>query len=158
MKTLIYIPASGQWRTVADSALARNGQPWFIPDEGETWSGSLALAVRVSRLGKAIKREFAHRYVDATTLLWVASPQQPVDNLDFIDGAAVCGDWLPLDTSPGIDILPLLDLLPQASRSTTFKTGDILAVMLPDPGQQLTPGLHISHCLNDRQVIGFNIK
>lgn len=49
--------------------MARNRQPWFVPDFGDNWQWSVALAVRISRLGKCIQPKFASRYYDARTLL-----------------------------------------------------------------------------------------
>lgn len=157
MKTLIYYPQSQQWRTIADSALTRNGQPWFLPDEGGQWNASLARAIRIGRLGKNISCDFARRYADAHTLLWVPQPEQPIDNADYIDGAAVCGTWLPATGSEEA-LQPLLDLLSRASRSTTFKTGDIIAVMTGSTPRAIVPGTHISHNIGDDEVLSFNIR
>ena len=57
--------------------MARNRQPWFVPDFGDNWQWSVALAVRISRLGKCIQPKFASRYYDARTLLWLPSYFKP---------------------------------------------------------------------------------
>lgn len=51
-----------------DSALLKNGKPFFVPD----WAGRVdyeaELVVRICRLGKSIPERFAHRYWDAVTV------------------------------------------------------------------------------------------
>lgn len=51
-----------------DSALLPKGHPFFIPDWTSEVHYELELVLRVSRLGKNIQPEFAHRYYDAITL------------------------------------------------------------------------------------------
>lgn len=52
---------------LADSSLLQSGRPLFVPDWASAMMGTAAVAVRVSRLGKAIAPQFAHRYWDAYT-------------------------------------------------------------------------------------------
>lgn len=154
MKAIIFTDCGV--RTIADSALARNKQPWFLPDYGRDWQRRVARAVRVCRLGKGINPAFAARYVDAQTLLWLPVAQ---DNpaADFMDGAAVVGEWLPAETLPFS--ARSLELVVQASRFATLKTGDIIAEI--DPAFAPEPIIinqHISLQLNGLTVCEFNIK
>ena len=54
--------------TKADSALLKDGKPFFIPDDLGTIEYETELVVRICRLGKTISKRFAHRYYDAVTL------------------------------------------------------------------------------------------
>ena len=48
-----------------DSALLKDGKPFFIPDFSKQVDYETELVVRISRLGKNIAPRFAHRYYDA---------------------------------------------------------------------------------------------
>lgn len=51
-----------------DSALLKDGKPFFIPDFSSEVHYETELVVRISRLGKNISGRFAHRYYDALTV------------------------------------------------------------------------------------------
>lgn len=140
-------------RLIADSAIGRTGLPWFIPDGGEHWCWRTARAYRVSKLGKSVSPKFAGRYIDAQTLLWVADAEK-FDALDFMDGAVVCGKWLPLADD---NVIPS-ELLARITETATIKNGDILAVMTDDSPETIIQNQHISLSLNNIEVLSFNIK
>ncbi|MCR4603063.1 MAG: fumarylacetoacetate hydrolase family protein [Prevotella sp.] len=90
----------------ADSALLKNGKPFFIPDWSERVDYEAELVVRISRLGKGIPVRFAHRYYDAVTVgidftardLQQKSRQAglPWTICKGFDGSAMIGDWQPI--------------------------------------------------------------
>ncbi len=51
-----------------DSALLRLGNPFFLPDFAERFDYETELVVRISRLGRFIAPQFAHRYYDSLTV------------------------------------------------------------------------------------------
>lgn len=51
-----------------DSALLKDGKPFFIPDFSEEIHYETELVVKINRLGKNIAERFAHRYYDAVTV------------------------------------------------------------------------------------------
>lgn len=51
-----------------DSALLKDGKPFFIPDFTNEVHYETELVVRINRLGKNIASRFAHRYYDAVTV------------------------------------------------------------------------------------------
>ena len=51
-----------------DSALLKDGKPFFIPDFSQEVHYEAELVVRICRLGKNIAERFAHRYYDAVTV------------------------------------------------------------------------------------------
>lgn len=51
-----------------DSAILKDGKPFFIPDFSEEVHYETELVVRINRLGKNIATRFAHRYYDAVTV------------------------------------------------------------------------------------------
>lgn len=51
-----------------DSALLKDGKPFFLPDFSDEVHYETELVVRICRLGKHIAPRFAHRYYDAVTV------------------------------------------------------------------------------------------
>jgi acylpyruvate hydrolase len=47
-----------------DSSLLRNNDPFFIPDWTREVHHEIELVLRISRVGKNIEKQFAHRYYD----------------------------------------------------------------------------------------------
>lgn len=94
--------------TKADSALLKDGKPFFVPDWAERVDYEAELVVRICRLGKGIPERFAHRYYDAVTVGidftardWQEKARQkglPWEICKGFDGSAVIGEWeeLPL--------------------------------------------------------------
>ena len=51
-----------------DSAILKNGKPFFVPDFLGCVEYEAEIVVRISNLGKNIPTRFAHRYYDAVTV------------------------------------------------------------------------------------------
>lgn len=51
-----------------DSAILRDGKPFFLPDFSKEIHYETELVVRICRLGKCIAPRYAHRYYDAVTV------------------------------------------------------------------------------------------
>lgn len=47
-----------------DTALLRNGNPFYIPDFAEDFHYEVELLIKINKLGKNIAPEFSHRYYD----------------------------------------------------------------------------------------------
>lgn len=70
MKIIAMLPSSAKENiynltptlSFPDSAIIKNGNPFFIPDFDSEFSGCLYMAVKISRLGKNIAPRFASRY------------------------------------------------------------------------------------------------
>ena len=102
----LYKPESPVIFTKADSALLKDGKPFFIPDWSDQVDYETELVVRISRLGKGISERFAHRYYDAVTVGidftardWQREARQkglPWEICKGFDGSAVIGEWVPL--------------------------------------------------------------
>ena len=100
----------------ADSALLKNGKPFFVPDWTDRVDYEGELVVRISRLGKGIAERFAHRYYDAVTVgvdftardIQQKARQQglPWTICKGFDGSAVIGQWLPIAKDGEEDSLP----------------------------------------------------
>lgn len=62
------IPTEPVFFMKPDSALNPKQLPFFYPDFSEDVQHELELVVRIARLGKCIKPEFAHKYYDSVAL------------------------------------------------------------------------------------------
>ena len=99
----------------ADSALLKDGKPFFIFVVMGRIDYETEVVVRISRLGKSISKEFAHRYFDAVTvgIDFTARDMQsqfkksgrPWDISKGFDGSAVIGEWIDKERLPDIQDL-----------------------------------------------------
>ena len=91
----------------ADSALLKDGKPFFVPDDMGRIDYETEIVVRICRLGKAIPARFAHRYYDAVTvgIDFTARELQaelrkkglPWEMCKGFDGAAAIGEWVSVE-------------------------------------------------------------
>ena len=103
----LYKPEAPVIFTKADSALLKDGKPFFIPDWSERVDYEAELVVRICRLGKGIPARFAYRYYDAVTVGidftardWqekARSEGKPWEICKGFDGSAVIGKWIDVD-------------------------------------------------------------
>lgn len=100
----LYIPEEPVVFTKADSALLKDGKPFFVPDYLGRVDYETELVVRICRLGKGIPERFAHRYYDAVTVgidFTARDLQQrlrkagmPWELCKGFDGSAAIGEWI----------------------------------------------------------------
>ena len=127
-----------------DSALLKDGKPFFLPDFSADLQYEAEVVVRICRLGKHIAPRFARRYYDAVTvgIDFTARDLQrrfragglPWELSKGFDGSAVVGRFVPLEQAGG-DVQRLdfrLDIDGrEAQRGCTadmlFRVDDILA-------------------------------
>lgn len=89
-----------------ESALLREGKPFFIPDFAQRFEYETEIVVRINRTGKTISERFAHRYYDEVTvgIDFTARDLQkelrekglPWDLCKGFDGSAAVGKWIPV--------------------------------------------------------------
>ena len=90
-----------------DSAILKNGTPFFIPDFAQRFDYETEIVVRINKMGKSIPERFAHRYYDAATvgIDFTARDMQrslrdkglPWELSKGFDGAAILGEWVPTE-------------------------------------------------------------
>ncbi|MCR5130912.1 MAG: fumarylacetoacetate hydrolase family protein [Prevotella sp.] len=90
-----------------ESAVLKNGKPFFLPDHLGRVDYETELVVRICRLGKNVAERFAHRYYDAVTvgIDFTARDLQrrlkdnghPWEISKAFDGSAALGEFVPLD-------------------------------------------------------------
>ena len=94
-----------------DSAILKNGKPFFVPDFLGRVEYEAEIVVRISNLGKNIPTRFAHRYYDAVTVGidftardWqrqLIAEGAPWELSKGFDGAATLGEFVPTE---GLDV------------------------------------------------------
>ncbi|MCM1312480.1 MAG: fumarylacetoacetate hydrolase family protein [Bacteroides sp.] len=87
-----------------ESALLREGKPFFVPDFAERFDYETEIVVRINRLGKNIAERFAYRYYSEITVgidITARDLQQqlrkeglPWDICKGFDGSAIIGDFV----------------------------------------------------------------
>ncbi len=96
----------------ADSALLKDGRPFFVPHFTQQCDYETELVVRICRLGRSIAPRWAHRYYDAYTvgIDFTARDLQrqlreqglPWEISKGFDGSAVVGDFVPKENFPDV--------------------------------------------------------
>ncbi|MBR2380615.1 MAG: fumarylacetoacetate hydrolase family protein [Paraprevotella sp.] len=112
----LYKPEEPVIFTKPDSALLKDGKPFFIPDFTQQCDYETELVVRICRLGKNIAPRFAHRYYDAVTvgIDFTARDMQrkfrkdglPWELCKGFDGSAVIGYFIAKEELPAIQEIP----------------------------------------------------
>lgn len=159
-----------------DSAVIRDGKPFFVPSFSSGWTWCIGPAWRVCRLGKTIGARFAGRYYDAVTLCMFPCPDDLPAGYGAVattfDGAVILGSWLPLPeegaslvcTVDGVTIdfgpdgSSLSETIPWISRYCTLKIGDVIVSSVADIGFDIPIDSHIVASLNGRTCLDFRIK
>lgn len=100
----------------ADSALLKDGKPFFIPDFTQELHHEAEIVVKIDRLGKNIAERFAHRYYHEVTvgIDFTARDLQnrlrekglPWEISKSFDHSAVVGTFVPLEEVGDIRRLP----------------------------------------------------
>jgi 2-keto-4-pentenoate hydratase/2-oxohepta-3-ene-1,7-dioic acid hydratase in catechol pathway len=95
-----------------DSALLKDGRPFFLPDFSSNIHYETELVVKINRIGKNIAEQFAHRYYDEVTVgidFTARDLQTELRNKGLpwaiskgFDGAAVAGEFIPLSEAGDI--------------------------------------------------------
>lgn len=127
-----------------DSAILKDGKPFFLPDFSQEIHYETEVVVRICRLGKNIAPRFARRYYDAVTvgIDFTARDMQrrfrevgnPWELCKGFDNSAAVGRFIPLDEA-GDDVQHLdfhLDIDGQEvqhgnTRDMLFRVDDIIA-------------------------------
>lgn len=93
--------------TKADSALTKDGKPFFIPAYTQRCDYETEMVVRIGHLGRSIPERWVMRYIDAVTVgidftardiqQCLTAAGHPWDICKGFDGSAVIGDWVPVE-------------------------------------------------------------
>ena len=171
-----------------DSAILKNGKPFFVPDFLGRVEYEAEIVVRISNLGKNIPTRFAHRYYDAVTVGidftardWqrkLIAEGSPWELSKGFDGAATLGEFIPTE---GLDVSNLsfrLDIDGQTVQSSnssnmlfsideivnyvskycTLRTGDLIFTGTPAGVGPVAIDNHLQGYLQGEKVLDFYIR
>ncbi len=170
-----------------DTALLRNNQPFFYPGYTKDVRATLALVVRISRLGRSIGRPFANRYYDAVSvgmdltahdlLQQAAANNLPAACARAFDYSAPVGaPFLPVTKNiqeyrlqlfhNGREVTSRRPLLPyppeeiiaHVSQFLTLKIGDYLYLHTPLATAPLQIGDTLAALLDGREALRVEVK
>lgn len=101
--------------TKADSALLKDGKPFFVPAFTERCDYETEVVVRICRLGRSIAPRWAHRYYDQVTVgidftardlqEQLRAEGKPWELCKGFDGSAAIGEMIPKDELPDVQNL-----------------------------------------------------
>ncbi|HRF85451.1 MAG TPA: fumarylacetoacetate hydrolase family protein [Alloprevotella sp.] len=121
---------------VPDTALLRNGNPFFIPEYAPRCTMQVHLVARICRLGRYISPRFAHRYYDALTVGIAFTAQDlfeqlraagaPWDISKGFDGAAAVGTFKEIDEKDRRTARPYLRMEIDKNTELEVKTENMI--------------------------------
>lgn len=185
------IPFSNQvpfFYTKPDSALLKDGKPFFLPDFLSGVCASVEYVIRLNRLGKSIPARFASRYYAEATagvnlfakgdVERLAAAGLPWDEATGFDGSAVVGKFVPVgseqrnwavelkinghlvQTGNTSDLVMGIDEgISFLSRYHTLKTGDLVYTgFLGESPAVLGIGDHLEGYLDGVKLLDFHIR
>lgn len=98
-----------------ESAVLKNGKPFFIPDFSQRVEYEAEIVIRISRLGKNIAPRFADRYYDAVTIgidftardlqSRVRTEGNPWEISKAFDNSGAVGSFIPVEEAGNIQNL-----------------------------------------------------
>ena len=170
-----------------ESALLKNGKPFFLPDHLGRVDHEVEVVVRICRLGKNVAERFARRYYDAVTvgIDFTARDLQrrlkdnghPWEIAKAFDGSAAIGEWkegmggvqdlqFHLDINGKTvqagctsDMLYKVDeIISYISRFFTLKTGDMLFTGTPVGVGPVHVDDHLEGYLGDEKLLDFWVR
>ncbi|MDR1633221.1 MAG: fumarylacetoacetate hydrolase family protein [Dysgonamonadaceae bacterium] len=171
-----------------DTALLKDGKPFYLPDFSSDMQYEAEIVVRINRLGKNISKRFARRYyneatvgIDMTARDLQRKFQQeglPWELCKSFDNSAVIGDFVPLD-GLDIDALPFHleidgktvqesntalmnfktdEIIEYVSRFITLRMGDLIFTGTPAGVGKLDINNHLQGYIGDKKLLDFWIK
>lgn len=171
-----------------DSAILKNGKPFFVPDFLGRVEYEAEIVVRISNLGKNIPTRFAHRYYDAVTvgIDFTARDWQrqqiaegaPWELSKGFDGAATLGEFVPTE---GLDVnnisfrldidgetvqssnssnmlFSIDEIVNYVSKYCTLRTGDLIFTGTPAGVGPVAIDNHMQGYLQGEKVLDFYIR
>ncbi len=170
--------ASAVVEMIPDSAIIKDGKPFFIPASAESWTYSCGVAFRVCRLGKNMSEKFAPRYIDAYAPCVTTRPVA-VDGFNALnrchEGAVILGEWRSPDDvaevfefhfgndfSANVPVDKALagSMLALAGSRGVMKIGDIIVMNEDLVAENIPVDTRITACEvpGEEPLLGFSVK
>lgn len=171
-----------------DTALLRDGKPFYIPDFTSQLEFETEVVIRISRMGKNVSEKFAPRYYDAVTVgidftardlqRRLREKGQPWEIAKGFDHSAVVGDFIPTETLD-LENLPFKLLIngserqagntrdmifsinrivADVSRYFTLKVGDLIFTGTPSGVGPVAIDDHLEGYIGEQKLLEFDVK
>tara|TARA_R110002050_G_scaffold11921_19_gene39677 strand:- start:1608 stop:2249 length:642 start_codon:yes stop_codon:yes gene_type:complete len=172
-----------------DTAILLKKQPFFIPDFSDDVHHEVEILIKINKVGKYIDRKFAHKYYDGIGLGidFTARDLQsklkekglPWEKAKAFDGAAVIGNWLPLNKIDDVNninfslikndqvvqqgntshmLWKIDELIEYVSKYFTLKIGDIIFTGTPAGVGKVNANDKLKGFIESTQMFSITIK
>ena len=172
-----------------DTAILLKKQPFFIPDFSDDVHYEVEVLVKINRVGKHIDRKFAHKYyqeiglgIDFTARDLQAKLKAkglPWEKAKSFDGAAVIGDWIPVEEVENVDdinfslkkndfivqngntslmLWKIDELIEYVSKYFTLKIGDIIFTGTPAGAGKVNPNDKLKGYIENEEMFSITVK
>jgi len=172
-----------------DTSILVKKQPFFIPDFSNDVHHEVEILVKINKIGKHIDKKFAHKYYDEIGLGidFTARDLQaklkekglPWEKAKAFDGAAVIGDWIPVNEINDINAIEFSlkkndkivqlgntshmlwkidELIEYISKYFTLKIGDIIFTGTPAGVGKVIANDKLKGFIEDKQMFSITVK
>ncbi|WP_158844464.1 fumarylacetoacetate hydrolase family protein [Algibacter sp. L1A34] len=172
-----------------DTAILLKKQPFFIPDFSNDVHYEVEVLVKINRVGKHIDRKFAHKYyneiglgIDFTARDLQAKLKAkglPWEKAKSFDGAAVIGEWMPVDSVENVDninfslkmndffvqngntshmLWKIDELIEYVSKYFTLKIGDIIFTGTPAGVGKVNTNDKLKGYIENKELFSITVK
>ena len=172
-----------------DTAILLKKQPFFIPDFSNDVHYEVEVLVKINRVGKHIDRKFAHKYykeiglgIDFTARDLQAKLKAkglPWEKAKSFDGAAVIGEWIPVDSVENVDninfslkmndfivqngntshmLWKIDELIEYVSKYFTLKIGDIIFTGTPAGVGKVNINDKLKGYIENKELFSITVK
>ncbi|WP_298487237.1 fumarylacetoacetate hydrolase family protein [uncultured Maribacter sp.] len=172
-----------------DSAVLPKEQDFYIPEFSNDVHYEVEVLVKIKKVGKHIQQKFAHKYYDEIGLGidFTARDLQsklkekglPWEKAKGFDGAAVVGNWLPINTFKDINAInfelqknkeivqkgntslmlwKIDELIAYVSQYFMLKKGDIIFTGTPAGVGKVEPNDYLTGAIEGKELFSLKIK
>lgn len=172
-----------------DTAILLKKQPFFIPDFSNDIHYEVEILVKINRIGKHIDKKFAHKYyseiglgIDFTARDLQTQLKEkglPWDKAKSFDGAAVIGDWMPIEDIQDVNAVEFSlkknenivqvgntaqmlwkidELIEFISKYFTLKIGDIIFTGTPAGVGRVDANDKLTGFMENKQMFSITVK
>lgn len=172
-----------------DTAILLKKQPFFIPDFSKEIHYEVEILVKINRIGKHIDKKFAPKYyseiglgIDFTARDLQSQLKEkglPWDKAKSFDGAAVIGDWMPIENIQDVNAIEFSlkknenivqigntnqmlwkidELIEFISKYFTLKIGDIIFTGTPAGVGRVDANDKLLGFIGNKQMFSITVK
>lgn len=182
------LPKSAVFFIKPDTALLKNGRDFYIPEFSNNIHFEAEIVLKISRVGKYIQPEFAHRYFEQISLgidFTARDLQNELKKMGYpwemakaFDGAAVTGEFfdknqfglsqlnfclkkngqIVQEGNTADMIYDFSKIIAEASKFFTLKTGDLIMTGTPAGVGQVNSGDVLTGFIEQQKIFEVSIK